>query len=55
MCLFIFVLIVFQVFSLLHGECHEHIFTTIATKDWVHGYPMLVMSKQLRCIIDSIT
>ena len=58
MCLFLLVSVVFQLLSLLHGENHflsQPMLFIVVTKDRVHEDPMLVLSKQLRCIIDSIT
>ena len=58
MCLFLVVLVAFQLMLLLHGENHflsQHMLFIVVTKDRVHEVPMPVLSKQLRCIIDSIT
>ena len=58
MCLFLLVLVVFQLLLLLHRENHflsQPTLFFVFTKDRVQEVPMLVLSKQLRCIIDSIT
>ena len=54
MFLFLLVLVVFHLLSLLHGENHflsQHMLCIVVTKDRVHEDPMLVLSKQLRCIL----
>ena len=62
MSLFLLVFVVFQVFkSSLHCSMAnltfllKHTLVTIVTKDRVQDDPILVSSKQLRCLIDCIT